>query len=115
MKMKPLFDRVILKLIENKNKTSSGIYIPESTSEKPYVGKVVAVGEGGKIDGNEIDIKVKVGDKVLFSKFAGIEYKVENDEFLIIRQGDILAVVEEWYEQKNFNRRTGKASARKRS
>ena len=95
MKIKPLFDRIVLKLIENKNQTTSGIYIPESTSEKPYLAKVVAVGNGGKIDGNEIDMQVKVGDKVLFSKFAGIEYSVENDEFLIIRQGDVLAIVEE--------------------
>ena len=103
MKIKPLFDRVVLKPIENKNQTNSGIYIPESTSEKPYVAKVVAVGEGGIIDGNQVEMKVKVGDKVLFSKFAGIEYKTENEEFLIIRQGDILAIVDkEWLWVKKF-------------
>jgi len=94
MNIKPLFDRVILKPIQNKNQTASGIYIPEDSSEKPHLAKVVAVGEGGLIDGNQVEMKVKVGDKVLFSKFAGIEYKVEKEEFLIIRQGDILAVVE---------------------
>ena len=103
MKIKPLFDRVVLKLIENKNQTTSGIYIPESTSEKPYIAKVVAVGEGGIIDGNQTEMKVKVGDKVLFSKFAVIEYKTENEEFLIIRQGDILAIVDkEWLWVKRY-------------
>ena len=94
MKIKPLFDRVVLKPIENKNQTRSGIYIPEDSSEKPHLAKVVAVGEGGIIDGNQVEMKVKIGDKVLFSKFAGIEYKVEKEDFLIIRQGDILAVVD---------------------
>ena len=94
MNIKPLFDRVVLKPIQNKNQTSSGIYIPEDSSEKPHIAKVIAVGEGGLIDGNQVEMKVKIGDKVLFSKFAGIEYKIEKEEFLIIRQGDILGIVE---------------------
>lgn len=93
MKIKPIFDRVVLKLIENKEQTSSGIYIPESSSEKPHLAEVVAVGDGADGD-KKIPMRVKVGDRVLFSKFAGIEYKIENEEFLIIRQGDILAIVE---------------------
>lgn len=88
MKIKPIFDRVVLKLIENKEQTASGIYIPESSSEKPFLAEVVAVGD-------DKDMKVKCGNKVLFSRFAGIEYKIEQEEFLIIRQGDILAIVEE--------------------
>ena len=90
MKIKPIFDRVVLKLIENKEQTSSGIYIPESSSEKPHLAEVIAIGD-------DKDMKVKPGDRVLFSKFAGIEYKIEKEEFLIIRQGDILAIVDkEW-------------------
>ena len=93
MKIKPIFDRVVLKPIENKEQTSSGIFIPESAVEKPHLAIVVAVGEGLDSDGKKCEIKVKVGDKVLYSKFAGIEYKIEKEEFLIIRQGDILAIV----------------------
>lgn len=93
MKIKPIFDRVVLKPIENKEQTSSGIFIPESAVEKPHLATVVAVGEGTDSDGKKCEMKVKVGDKVLYSKFAGIEYKIEKEEFLIIRQGDILAIV----------------------
>ena len=95
MKLKPLFDRVILKPIDITEKTQSGIFIPESAVEKPQIANVVAVGEGGLIDGKECEMKVKVGDKVLYSKFAGISHKVDCEDFVIIRQGDILAIVED--------------------
>ncbi len=94
MKIRPIFDRVVLKLIENKEQTESGIFIPESAVEKPHMALVVAIGDGVESDGKKCEMKVQVGDKVLYSKFAGIEYKLDKEEFLIIRQGDILAIVE---------------------
>lgn len=94
MKIKPIFDRVVLKPLENKEQTESGIFIPESAIEKPHMAIVVAVGDGMDNEGKKCEMKVKAGDKVLYSKFAGIEYKIEKEEFLIIRQGDILAIVE---------------------
>ena len=94
MKIRPIFDRVVLKPIENKEQTESGIFIPESAVEKPYMALVVAIGDGVESDGKKCEMKVQVGDKVLYSKFAGIEYKLDKEEFLIIRQGDILAIVE---------------------
>lgn len=94
MKIRPVFDRVVLKPIENKEQTESGIFIPESAVEKPHMALVVAIGDGVESDGKKCEMKVQVGDKVLYSKFAGIEYKLDKEEFLIIRQGDILAIVE---------------------
>lgn len=95
MKIRPIFDRVVLKPLENKEQTQSGIFIPESAVEKPHTAVVIAVGDGLESDGKKCEMKVKVGDKVLYSKFAGIEYNIDKEEFLIIRQGDILAIVDE--------------------
>lgn len=94
MKIKPLFDRVVIEEFEAKQ-ISNGIFIPSSAQEKPQMAKIVYVGDGGIIDGKEIKIYVKPGDKILYSKFAGMEYKFDNKTYTIIRQGDILAVIEE--------------------
>lgn len=95
MKIKPLFDRVIIENFDVKEKTSSGLFIPSSAQEKPQLARVVAVGDGGVIEGKETKMLVKPGDKVVYSKFAGIEYKFENRSYLIIRQADILAIIKE--------------------
>ena len=94
MKIKPIFDRVVLKLIENKDQTASGIYIPESSSEKPYMAEVIAVGPGGMVDGKEVVMQVEIGQKVIYSKYAGTEVKIDGKELIIVRQSDILAIVE---------------------
>ena len=94
MKLVPLFDKVVIKHIETEATTASGIFLPSSAQEKPQMAKVVAVGEGGIIDGKEIVMQVKVGDTVLYSKYAGSEFKVDGKELTIIRQSDILAIVE---------------------
>lgn len=94
MKIRPLFDRIVIEEYEAKQ-VSNGIFIPSSAQEKPQIAKVVSVGEGGWVDGKEIKIYVKSGDKILYSKFAGMEYKFDNQVYTIIRQGDILAVIEE--------------------
>lgn len=93
MQIKPLFDKVVLKAIESTEKTASGIVIPSSAQEKPQLAEVVAVGPGGLIDGKEVTMQVKIGDKVLFSKYAGNEFKLDEDEVTIVRQSDILAIV----------------------
>ena len=94
MKIKPLFDNIVVKEIKEEQKTESGLFLPSSSSEKPSIAEVIEVGEGGKVDGNEIEIKVKKGDKVLFSKYAGSEYKIENETYIVIKQSDILAIIE---------------------
>ena len=94
MNIKPLADRVVLKMVESEETTKSGIILTGSAKEKPQVAEIVAVGPGGNVAGKEIVMNVKVGDKVIMSKYAGTEVKVGEDEFIIIRQGDILAVVE---------------------
>jgi chaperonin GroES len=94
MQIKPLFDKVVLKALESTEKTASGIVLPSSAQEKPQLAKVVAVGPGGIIDGKEITMQVKVGDRVLVSKYAGNEFKIDDEEVTIVRQSDILAVVE---------------------
>ena len=95
MKLKPLADRVILKMVEAEETTKSGIILTGSAKEKPQVAEVVAVGPGGVVDGKEVKMTVKVGDKVLTSKYSGTEVKVDGEECTIVRQGDILAVVED--------------------
>lgn len=96
MKLRPLHDRVIIKRLDNERKTSSGIVIPESAAEKPDQGEVLAVGNGKILeDGNVRPIGVKVGDKVLFGKYSGQTVKVEGDELLVMREEDIMAVVEQ--------------------
>lgn len=95
MKIKPLFDRIVIKQVEFEEKTQSGIVLLAKDQEKPQLAEVLAVGPGGIIDGNEVEMKVKVGDKILYSKYAGSEFKVDGEEITIIRQSDVLAVVEE--------------------
>ena len=94
MKIKPLGERVVIKMLETEETTKSGIVLPGSAKEKPQVAEVVAVGPGGMIDGKEIKMEVKVGDKVLISKYAGTEVKLDNQEYTILKQSDILAIVE---------------------
>ena len=94
MKIRPLADRVVIKMVEAEEKTKSGIVLPGSAKEQPQMAEVVEVGTGGVVDGKEIKMELKVGDKVLFSKYAGTEVKLDGQEFTILRQSDILAVVE---------------------
>ena len=94
MKLKPLADRVVVKLVEAEEKTKSGIILTGSAKEKPEVAEVIAVGPGGTVDGKEVVMTVKVGDKVLTSKYSGTEVKVDGEEYTIVRQNDILAIVE---------------------
>lgn len=92
--LKPLADRVVIRPLEREEKTSSGIFLPDNAKEKPQEGEVVAVGPGRFEDGVRVALDVKVGDKVIFSKYAGTEVKVQEDEMLILRESDILAVIE---------------------
>ncbi|MGN0796393.1 MAG: co-chaperone GroES [Christensenellales bacterium] len=94
MVIKPLFDKVVVKAIDTAEKTASGIVLPTSAQEKPQLAQVIAVGPGGVIDDKEIKMQVKVGDKVLYSKYAGSDFKIDNEEVTIVRQSDILAIVE---------------------
>ena len=94
MTIKPLTDRVVVKMVEVEETTKSGIILTGAAKEKPQVAEIVAVGPGGVVDGNEVKMYVKVGDKVLMSKHAGTEVKLDGEEYTIIRQGDILAIVE---------------------
>ena len=95
MKLKPLADRVVIKLVEAEEKTKSGIILTGAAKEKPEVAEVLAVGPGGMVDGKEVTMTVKVGDKVITSKYSGTEVKVDGEECTIVRQSDILAVVED--------------------
>ena len=95
MKLRPLHDRVIIKRLDNERKTSSGIVIPDSAAEKPDQGEVLAIGDGKVADDGKVrPLAVKVGDKVLFGKYSGQTVKVEGDELLVMREEDIMAVVE---------------------
>ena len=94
MIIKPLADRVVLKSCEIEETTKSGIVLTAATQEKPQVSEVVAVGPGGFVDGNEIKMYVKVGDKVITGKYSGTEVKMDNEEYTIVRQSEILAIVE---------------------
>lgn len=94
MTIKPLGDRVVIKMVETEETTKSGIVLPGSAKEKPQVAEVVAVGPGGVVDGKEIKMEVKVSDKVLISKYAGTEIKMDGVEYTILKQSDILAIVE---------------------
>jgi chaperonin GroES len=94
MKLKPLGDRVVIKQLEAEETTKSGIILAPAAKEKPQQAEVVSVGPGGVIDGKEIKMEVKPGDKVIYSKYAGTEVKLEENEYIIVRQSDILAVVE---------------------
>ncbi len=94
MKLRPLFDRVVLKSLEAEETTASGFILTGSAKEKPQMAEVVAVGPGGTVDGKEITMTVKVGDRVFYSKYAGTEIKLDGEEYTIVRQNDILAVCE---------------------
>ena len=94
MTIKPLADRVVIQMTEAEETTKSGIILAGAAKEKPQVAIVTAVGPGGVVDGKEITMQVKVGDKVLISKYTGTEVKVDGEEYTIVRQGDILAIVE---------------------
>lgn len=94
MTIKPLADRVVIQMTEAEETTKSGIVLPGAAKEKPQVAVVTAVGPGGVVDGKEITMQVKVGDKVLISKYTGTEVKVDGAEYTIVRQDDILAIVD---------------------
>ena len=94
MKLKPLADRVVVKLVEAEETTKGGIILTGAAKEKPEVAEVLAVGPGGMVDGKEIVMNVKPGDKVIYSKYAGTEVKIDGQELIIVRQSDILATVE---------------------
>lgn len=94
MKLKPLSDHVVVKMVELEETTKSGIILPGTAKEKPQVAEVVAVGPGGEVDGHNVVMTVKAGDKVITNKYSGTEVKLGNDEFVIVRQGDILATID---------------------
>ena len=94
MTIKPLADRVLIKMQEAEETTKSGIVLASSAQEKPQIAEVVAVGPGGMVDGKEVTMFLKVGDKVITSKYSGTEVKVDGEEYTIVRQSDVLAVVE---------------------
>ena len=94
MNIKPLADRVVIKMLEPEETTKGGIILASSAQEKPQVAEIVAVGPGGVVDGEKIEMELKVGDKVLISKYAGTEVKVDGVEYTILRQSDVLAIVE---------------------
>lgn len=94
MTIRPLADRVVIKAVEAEETTKSGIILTAAAQEKPSIAEIVAVGPGGMVDGNEVKMFVKVGEKVLISKYAGTEVKVDGVEYSIVKQDDILAVVE---------------------
>ena len=94
MKIRPSADRVVIKIVEAEEKTASGIVLPGTAKEQPQMAEVVEVGPGGIVDGKEVNMELKVGDKVIYSKYAGTEVKLEGKEYIILRQSEILAVVE---------------------
>ncbi len=93
MNIKPLGDRVVVKVLEEKETTKSGIVLPEAAKEKPQEGEILAVGSGELIEGKREPLEVKVGDRVIYSKYAGTEIKIDDEEYLILRQSDILAII----------------------
>lgn len=95
MNLKPLGDRVVIRMVEAEETTKSGIILAGSAKEKPQMAEVVAVGPGGMVDGKEIKMEVKVGDKVITNKYAGTEVKLDGNEYIVLRQADILAKVED--------------------
>ena len=94
MKLVPLSDRVVLKQLEAEEKTKSGIILASGSQEKPQEAEVIAVGPGGMVDGKEVSMQVKKGQKVIYSKYAGTEVKLEDETFIVVKQNDILAIVE---------------------
>ena len=94
MKLTPLGDRVVLKQLEAETTTKSGIVLTTATQEKPQEAEVIAVGPGGMVDGKEVTMQVKPGDKVIYSKYSGTEVEVEDEKYVVVKQNDILAVIE---------------------
>ena len=94
MTLVPLGDRVVLKQVEAEETTKSGIVLPGQAQEKPQQAEVVAVGPGGVVDGKEVKMEVKVGDQVIYSKYAGTEVKLDEEEYIVVKQNDILAIIE---------------------
>ena len=94
MNIKPLADRVVIKMLEAEETTKSGIILTSKAQEKPQVAEIVAVGPGGVVDGKEVKMEVKVGDQVIFSKYSGTEVKIEDTEYIIVKQSDILAIIQ---------------------
>ncbi len=94
MKIKPLFDKVVVKKVESEETTKSGIVLLAKDQEKPQMAEIIAVGPGGLIEGSEVEMVVKVGDKVLYSKYAGSDFKIDGQEVTIMRQSDILAILD---------------------
>ena len=95
MKLVPLGDKVVLKQLVAEETTKSGIVLPGQAKEKPQQAEVIAVGPGGVVDGKEVTMQVKVGDKVIFSKYSGTEVKLGEDEYIVVKQTDIVAIVED--------------------
>ena len=94
MNVKPLADRVVLKMVEMEETTKSGIILAGSAKEKPQIAEVVAVGPGGVVDGKDVVMEVEIGDHVIMSKYSGTEVKIDGEELIIVRQSDILAIVD---------------------
>ena len=94
MKLTPLADRVVLKMVEAEETTKGGIILTAAAKEKPSIAEVISVGPGGMVDGNNVTMAVKIGDKVIIDKFAGTKVTLEDVEYIVVRQGDILAIVE---------------------
>ena len=95
MTLKPLGDKVVLKQLEAEETTKSGIVLPGQSKEKPQQAEVIAVGPGGVVDGKEVTMQVKVGDQVIYSKYAGTEVKLGEEEYIVVKQNDIVAIVED--------------------
>ena len=95
MKLVPLFDKVVLKQLVSEETTASVIVLPGAAKEKPQQAEVIAVGPGGVVDGKEVKMEVKPGDQVIYSKYAGTEVKLEEEEYIVVRQNDIVAVIEQ--------------------
>ena len=93
MRIQPLGERVVIKMLETEETTKSGIVLPGSAKEKPQIAEVIEVGPGGIVDGKEVTMEVEIGDKVLISKYAGTEFKLDGEEYTILSQSDILAIV----------------------
>ena len=94
MKIRPLADRVVIKFLEAEETTKGGIILSSAAQEKPQVAEILAVGPGGVVDGKEVKMEVKVGDKVLTGKYSGTEVKIDEEEYIIVKQADILAIIQ---------------------
>ena len=93
MTIKPLFDKIVVEAVESEEKTAGGLFLPDSAKEKPQSAKVLAVGPGGVVDGKEVSMQIKVGDIILYNKYAGSDFKLDGKEVTILRQSDVLAVL----------------------